>query len=121
MILVDSSIWIDHFRRSDGELAVLLSADLVCVHPFVLGELALGLPGKAVRQLGALQNLPLLRAARDVEVLSFIRSRTLAGIDIGYVDVHLLAATHLVPGTRIWSRDNRLAAAATKLGIAHTV
>lgn len=116
MILVDTSVWVDHIRRSDGDLMRLLDRGLVLAHPFVIGELALGaLPGRAVwlRDLG---RLPSAVTARHGEVLAMIEAENLFGRGIGYVDVHLLASARL-SGSLIWTRDRRLAAAADTLGI----
>ena len=119
MILVDTSVWIDHFRRGDAILSGLLNGGRVLMHPFVLGELALGGAGARAGVLADLGHLPLARVAGDEEVLYFIAANGLAGTGIGYVDAHLLAATRLGPGTRLWSRDKRLHAAAARLGLAH--
>lgn len=117
MILVDTSVWVEHLRHGDERLAALLEHELVLVHPHMIGELCLGLP----RQCDALSNLmdlPLANVASDEEVIHFIEQETLFGIGIGYVDAHLLAATRLTPGARFWTRDRRLRAAAEKLSLA---
>jgi len=121
VILVDTSVWIDHFRRTDPDLVALLGRSAVLVHPFVIGELALGSLRQADLIIEALQDLPQVRAARDAEVLPFIRRQGLAGSGIGYVDAHLLAATRLTPGTLLWSRDRRLSAQAERLGVAAAI
>ncbi len=117
MILVDTSVWIDHLRHGDVELTKILNAGQVLTHRFVIGELALGnlLGRNAV--LGALQNLPQLSAASDEEALHFIESRALFGTGIGYIDAHLLSAVLLSPGTLLWTRDKRLFAESAKLGL----
>ena len=117
MILVDTSVWVDHLRRGNERLAALLEDELVLVHPHVIGELLLG----QLRQrdaLSDLMNLPLANVASDEEVLHFIKQERLFGIGIGYVDSHLLAATRLTAGATLWSRDRRLQAAAEKLALA---
>ncbi|PKO89781.1 MAG: VapC toxin family PIN domain ribonuclease [Betaproteobacteria bacterium HGW-Betaproteobacteria-12] len=117
MILVDTSIWIDHLRQRDERLSKLLDQGQVLAHPFVVGELALGnLQNRAVI-LDALQDLPQAPVATDGEVLSFIQQNALYGMGIGYVDAHLLAAVRLAPGTALWTRDIRLLAAGTSLGL----
>ncbi len=117
MILVDTSIWVDHLRNGDRHLTDLLNANLVLVHPFVLGELALGnLRDRAV--LATMRTMPQAIVATHSEVFAFIHDRNLAGIGIGYVDVHLLASTRLMPGTALWTRDKRLFAAAMRDGLA---
>lgn len=120
MILVDTSIWIDHWRAGDERLTRLLGMSQVLVHSFVTGELALGNLLHRESVLTALQDLPQATQATDVEVLRFIAEQGLAGRGIGYIDAHLLAAVFLMPGSRLWTRDKRLLAASTRLGIAHT-
>lgn len=118
MILVDTSIWIDHLRASDERLARLLDAGQVLAHPFVTGELALGNLGNRNAVLGALQDLPQAGVATEPEVLRFIGEKGLFGLGIGYIDAHLLAAVLLTPGSLLWTRDKRLLAASAQLGIA---
>lgn len=115
MILADTSIWIDHFRKGDAALAALLDAGEVSMHPFVIGELAMGnLSGRdaLLRELG---RLPEAVVARPEEVLTLISSENLSGVGLGYVDACLLAATRLSPMTRLWTRDRRLAEVAARL------
>lgn len=115
MILVDTSIWVDHFRSGDaGLVAALEAGDVVC-HPFVVGELACGGLKNRAEILRLLQALPSAAVASHDEVLRFIDSRGLAGRGAGYVDVHLLASVALSPGVRIWTRDRRLAGIAREL------
>lgn len=117
MILVDSSIWVDHLRGGDPTLARLLGDGRVLVHPFVTGELALGSLRQRDAILGLLQDLPQVVVARDEEVLQFISRYALSGSGIGYVDAHLLVSTQLTDGTTLWTRDQRLAKAAQRLDI----
>ncbi len=91
---------------------------MILTHPFVIGELALGHLRQRRVVLKALLNLPQATAATDEEALHFIDSNTLFGRGIGYIDVHLLAAVRLTPGTRLWTHDKRLRAVATDLGLA---
>jgi predicted nucleic acid-binding protein len=118
VILVDTSIWIDHVRRGDELLASLLEKGEVLVHPFVIGELALGSMARRDIILNSLRRLPKTSVARDEEVIRFVDREALFGIGIGYVDAHLLAATRLTIGATLWSRDRRLLAAAEKLSLA---
>lgn len=118
MILVDTSVWIDHLRQGDPALAALLEAGQVLVHPFVIGELACGNLANRGEVITLLQALPKAPVARDVEVLAFIESSRLMGRGIGYVDVHLLASTVLFGSATIWTRDRRLAGVASDLGLA---
>jgi predicted nucleic acid-binding protein len=118
LILVDTSIWIDHLRVGSDPLAKLLKAGRVLVHPFVIGELALGEMRQREIVLDALSNLPAAESATDAEVLGFINGQSLFGRGIGYVDVHLLASVRLTAGAQLWTRDNRLRSVAEELGLA---
>lgn len=117
MILVDTSIWIDHFRSGDPHLSTLLQDGQVLGHPCVIGELSLGHMTHRSVVLGLLNNLPSAIVATDVEVLNMIENQHLFGLGIGHVDAHLLATTLLTAGTGLWTRDNRLAAVAATLGL----
>lgn len=117
MILVDTSVWIDHFRQGDRELERLLNAGRVLAHPFVIGELALGSLRNRKVVLGALQDLPQACTATDAEVMNYIDREELYGLGIGYIDTHLLAATRLTPGALLWTRDKRLFTATARLGL----
>ncbi len=118
MILVDTSIWVDHLRRADASLIVLLEQDQVLLHPFVIGELALGNLPRRKQVLDSLQDLPLAIEASDAEVFDFINQHALFGMGIGYVDAHLLASARL-NSVMLWTRDKRLCEAAIKLGLAN--
>ena len=117
MILVDTSVWVDHLRKSDRGLAALLTASNVLMHPFVIGELACGNLRKRDQILALLKNLPRAGVATDNEVLFFIERQTLMGRGLGFVDVHLLASVALHGTARLWTRDKRLRAAADSLGL----
>lgn len=119
MILVDTSVWIDHLRQGDEHLAQLLGSGLVLTHPYVTGELALGGLQNRSAVLGSLKDLPQACVATDDEVLQFIETNAIFGLGIGYVDAHLLAAARLAPGTQVWTRDKRLLSASTNLGLAY--
>lgn len=119
MILVDTSIWIDHLRHGNSRLQALLEAGQVITHPFIIGELALGNLRQRSTVLSSLQDLSQVVCANDKEVLSFIEYHSLAGIGIGYVDAHLLASARLVAAP-LWTSDRRLHEAATRLGVADT-
>jgi predicted nucleic acid-binding protein len=118
VILVDTSIWIDHLRTGDPELGELLRDGQVLAHPWVTGELALGHLSRRSEILGLIHNLPQATVATDGEVLTLIDKRQLFGLGIGYVDAHLLAATALTPAARLWTRDKRLALVAAQHGLA---
>jgi predicted nucleic acid-binding protein len=119
MILVDTSVWIDHLQKGSPELAQALNRGNVLMHPFVLGELGLGSLRQRAQILDALQNLPFATMATDAEVMGFVSANVLHGIGIGYVDAHLLASARLTPGAMLWTADRRLRAAATRLGLAN--
>jgi predicted nucleic acid-binding protein len=118
VILADTSVWVDHLRSGDPTLATLLDLNQVMIHPWVIGELALGHLSQRGEVMGLLAHLPQATVATATEVLTLIESDQLHGTGIGYVDAQLLAATRLTPGTRLWTRDRRLSAAAERLGCA---
>jgi predicted nucleic acid-binding protein len=119
MILVDTSVWVDHLRSGEAALAGILNEARVVVHPFVVGELACGNLKDRTLVLSLLRDLPATAVATDDEVLYFIEQRKLMGRGIGYVDAHLLAAAALTGNVRLWSRDKRLASVAGQIGLAH--
>ncbi|MGA2539734.1 MAG: PIN domain-containing protein [Terracidiphilus sp.] len=116
MILVDTSIWIDHIRTPNNRLISLLEAELVSVHPMVVGELACGNLADRVTTIYLLGLLPQVTVATDNEVLFFIDRHRIAGKGVGYLDMHLLAAAAL-GGLKIWTRDRRLDEVAKSLGL----
>ncbi|HEV2334215.1 MAG TPA: hypothetical protein VGS13_01835 [Stellaceae bacterium] len=118
MILVDSSVWIDHLRTADERLVALLSAEEVLGHPFVTGEISLGNLQVRDAVLSDLMDLPQAVAATDDDVLDLINRLTLFGRGIGYVDAHLLAAVRLTPNAKLWTGDRRLQTVAAELGLA---
>jgi predicted nucleic acid-binding protein len=118
MILVDTSVWIDHLRAGDKRLATLLNSGMVLAHPFVVGELALGNLRQREVVLTAMSDLPRASVATDGEVLHFIHRCALFGRGIGYVDAHLLAAVQLTPDAALWTSDGRLHGVAVELGLA---
>jgi predicted nucleic acid-binding protein len=120
MILVDTSVWIDHLRTGDKRLSALLDAGAVLAHSFVIGEIALGHLRQRKTILSALQNLPRATVATEAEVLLFIEERSLMGLGIGYVDAHLLASTRLTAGSALWTRDKRLSGAAKRMNLIWT-
>ncbi|SLN62987.1 Ribonuclease VapC32 [Roseivivax jejudonensis] len=121
MILADTSVWIDHLRHGDPDLARHLDAGEVACHPLVVAELALGTLRARDEILGLLDGLPALPLATVAEVRAMIEARRLMSRGIGYVDAGLVASCLLTPGTTLWSRDRRLAAVADQLGIAAAV
>ena len=119
MILVDTSVWVDHLRHGDAPLADLLERGAVLAHPFVIGEIACGSLTDRGAILALLQHLPMAVVAEPEEVLSSIERHKLHGRGIGYLDAHLIAATALTGGAKLWTRDRRLHAVARELGCAH--
>lgn len=118
MILVDTSVWVDHLRRNNAALVELLAGDRVLVHPFVTGEVALSQMRQREMILAALLDLPHAQVATAEEVMSFIERHNLYGRGVGYVDVHLLAAARLTTDATLWTKDQRLHAVADALGLA---
>jgi predicted nucleic acid-binding protein len=115
MVLVDSSVWIDHIRSSNSHLVSLLKTNSVAVHPLIVGEIACGNLARRAKVLGLLRALPQVAPADEDEVLFFLDRHHLAGKGIGYVDVHLLAAA-TIASIPLWTTDKRLAAVAAWLG-----
>jgi predicted nucleic acid-binding protein len=118
MILVDTSVWIDHLRRGEPRLARRLEAGEVLSHPLVIGELATGNLRQRDVVLGALRGLPASVVASHDEVMAFIEREALHGLGVGYVDACLLAATRLSPDARLWTGDRRLFELAARMGVA---
>lgn len=119
MILVDTSVWVDHLRRGDARLVDLLERANVVMHPFVVGEIACGSLHDRASILDLLQDLPAVAVAEGDEVLGFIDRHVLHGKGVGYVDVHLLASVALTEGAKIWTRDKKLRLVAEMLGCAY--
>lgn len=117
MILVDTSVWVDHLQKGVPSLADALERDVVMTHPFVIGELACGNLKNRGEVLRLLAALPSSVVATDEETLLFIEQRKLMGKGISYIDAHLLASVTLTEGASIWTRDKRLAEAAIDLGV----
>jgi predicted nucleic acid-binding protein len=121
LILVDTSVWVDHLRGGDAQLVDLLERARVVMHPFVVGEMACGSLRNRSSILELLLDLPAAAVAENDEVLGFIERHALHGKGIGYVDVHLLASAALTAGAKLWTRDKKLRVVAKALGFAfHT-
>jgi hypothetical protein len=118
LILVDTSVWVDHLRRGETHLARLLEGSGVVMHPFVVGEIACANLADRPLILELLQALPTAVVADHDEALGFIERHGLFGKGIGHIDVHLLASVTLTHGARLWTRDKRLHAVADALGLA---
>jgi predicted nucleic acid-binding protein len=118
VILLDTSIWVNHLRESDPLVGNLLARGQVLAHPFVIGELALGGLQQRDIFLQRLHQLPSASIATTDEVLALIIQNGLQSSGIGYVDACLLASVRMTPGARIWTRDQKLTAVAERLSVA---
>lgn len=117
MIIVDTSVWVDHLQRGDAQLVDLLESNVVLIHAFIIGEIACGSLADRALTLELLQQLPMAVVAEFDEVLGYIERHNLHGKGIGYVDVHLLASA-AIGRAQLWTRDKRLRAVARELGYA---
>ncbi len=118
-VLVDTSVWVDHFRNRNDALVELLTFDLVMVHPMVLGEIACGTPPNRVRTLIDLEKLQQTQQASVREVIAFVERERLFGMGCGLVDMQLLASTMMTPGVELWTLDKRLSVLAERFGVMH--
>lgn len=117
MILVDTSVWIDHIIGSNPMLVSLLVEERVLAHPYVIGEISLGSLRDREAVLGALLDLPRAPIATPEETFFLIERENLFNRGIGYVDTSLLASARLQPGVTIWTRDKRLKKVADELNL----
>ncbi|WP_035347205.1 type II toxin-antitoxin system VapC family toxin [Edaphobacter aggregans] len=117
MILADTSVWVDHLRRSDARLLTELDRRNILMHPFVVGELALGSLGQRKQTLAAIDDLPYAVLAQADEVRRLIEHKALYSRGIGYSDVHLIASVLLTPDATLWTRDRRLRVVAETMKI----
>lgn len=120
MILVDTSVWVDHLRKGDSAMRELLDQRRVLSHPMVIGELALGHLNPREQILALFHLIPRAVVASHPEVIQFISTHRLYGRGLGLVDAHLLAAVKLTPNASLWTRDKRLAGIARSLSVAHS-
>lgn len=118
-VLVDTSVWVGHFRQQNQGLVYLLEQDRVLVHPLVIGELACGTPPNRARTLVDLSNLQHTQQASLPETLELIEREELFGQGCGLVDILLLASVILTPNAEIWTTDKRLSALAERFGVMH--
>ncbi|WP_045215655.1 type II toxin-antitoxin system VapC family toxin [Desulfonatronovibrio magnus] len=119
MYLVDTSVWIDHFNKSEPLLVSFLNDNVVCTHPFIIGEIALGNLRQREIVIGYFQGLPQACVGSDFEVMHFISKKMLHGKGIGYVDAHLVTSALLMNNIYIWTRDKKLLKAAKQLNMAY--
>ena len=115
-VLVDTSIWVDHFHKGEPLLQDLLNAGQVMIHPFIIGELACGSLKNRSEILKLLSELPAMTTASHDEVLHVIEKNKMSGKGLGWIDFHLLASA-LLNGIPLWTRDKKLATAAKQLNI----
>lgn len=119
-VLIDTSVWVDHFRRRNKNLASLLEMDRAMTHPMVLLDLACGTPpAPRAQTLADLALLPPVNQASMAEVMEFIELQKLYGLGCGLVDISLLAATLMTPGAKLWTLDKRLASLTEGFGVAY--
>lgn len=119
-ILVDTSVWVDHFKNRNDGLVQLLERDLILTHPMILAEIACGTPpAPRLRTLGDLGLLPQSHQANITEVMTFIENEKLYGLGCGLVDITLLASTLITPGVRLWTLDKRLEKLAKRLHVSY--
>jgi predicted nucleic acid-binding protein len=118
-VIADSSVWIDHINKGDGELASALRRRMIMLHPMVIGEVALGSIRQRELVLSELNALPQATPATHAEVMAMVQWLKLHGCGIGYVDTHLLAATKQIKNCLLWTRDKRLREQAERLGVAY--
>lgn len=121
-VLVDTSVWVDHFKRGNSTLARLVANDVVLIHPMILAEIACGTPPAPRQQtLADLSLLQLSNQASLNEVMVFLEQEKLYGLGCGLVDLMLLASTLITPGALFWTLDKRLDALAQRFNIAYSV
>ncbi len=120
MILVDTSVWVDHLRSGNRTLETLLEAAEVLVHPFIVGELACGMMRNREEVLVLLQALPEAQAAEHEEVMTVVERERLYGRGIGWIDAHLLTSARL-SGAGLWTLDRHLSKIASALALAFEV
>lgn len=118
-VLIDTSVWVDHFRQRNAFLIDLLELDLVLSHPMVLGELACGTPPERSRTLSDIGLLRQPQQASLREVMDFVEREKLYGLGCGLVDMILLASTLMTPGAQLWTLDKRLAVLAERFAVIH--
>jgi hypothetical protein len=120
-VLVDTSVWIDHFRNGNGELVDLLHDDEVLTHPMIIGEIACGTPpAPRAQTIADFRLLPVIQQAALNETMAFIEREAMYGQGCGLVDMLLLASTMITPGAKLWTLDKRLAGLAARFGILYS-
>jgi predicted nucleic acid-binding protein len=119
-VLIDTSVWIDHFRNGNDALVELIKLDLALTHPMVIAEIACGTPpAPRIQTLNSLALLIPCKQASLSEVMDFIEREKLYGLGCGLVDMSLLASTLITPGAELWTLDKRLAELAGRFDVAN--
>ncbi|MCA3164599.1 MAG: VapC toxin family PIN domain ribonuclease [Burkholderiales bacterium] len=119
-VLIDTSVWIDHFRNQNDVLVNLIELDLALAHPMVIVEIACGTPPTPrIQTLNSISLLQPCNQASSSEVMEFIEREGLYGLGCGLVDISLLASTLITPGAELWTLDKRLDELAERFGVAH--
>ena len=118
-VLVDTTIWVEHFRIRNAALIDLLELDLAMIHPMVLGEIACGTPPSRAQALADLARLQSTQQASMREVLAFLERERFFGQGCSLVDMTLLASTLMTPGVELWTLDKRLSGLAERFGVMH--
>ena len=118
-VLIDTSVWVDHFQHRNRMLTDLLALDLVMTHSLVLGEIACGTPPNRLKTLNDIDSLQQIRQAGLREMMSFVERERLYGLGCGLVDMLLLASTLMTPGIELWTLDKRLDALAERFNVAY--
>ncbi len=119
-VLVDSSVWVEHFKQRNEHLVTLLEANLVVCHPFVVAEVACGTLPNRKAIISMLSALGITQVATQGELLTLLEARQLYGRGCGFVDLSLLASALLGVNTFIWTLDKRLELLASQVGRAFT-
>lgn len=118
-VLVDTSVWVDHFRQHNDALVSLLKLDLVMMHPLIVGEVACGTPPSRNQTLADLSGLQQTQQASIYEVMDFIEHERLFGLGCGLIDLLLLSSTIITPEVELWTFDKRLSNLAERFGVMH--
>ncbi len=117
-VLIDTSVWVDHFRHTNGTLAGLIAQDRALIHPMVLAEIACGTPpAPRAQTLGDMALLSPAHEASMSELMAFIEREKLYGLGCGLVDLSLLASACITPDATLWTLDKRLADLAKRMGV----
>ena len=120
MIVADTSVWIDHLRKTNPHMRMLLNDGVILQHTFIVGELSVGNLPDRVNTLAMVRGIIRIPVPQEEKYYEFLERERLAGSGLGFVDINILAALDRQPGIRLWTRDKRLAEHATRLGFAYS-